>query len=379
MDGVERGTATQPHLPLAWYHYDAVLAAEQRWLFDAGPRYAGHALMVPRDGDYVSLAARRHAQLLVRDGGQISLMSNVCRHRQALIVEGSGHGKALMCPFHRWTYRLDGTLASAPHFPVNPCLHLRRQPLTLWNGLLFEGARSGGSRHAGAHGEAARDVSVDLAGFALPPEMDFAGYAYSRTVVDEVNMNWKTFMEVYLDLYHVGPLHPGLGKFVTCDDLQWQFGERYSLQSVAYRPSKTRSAVYARWQARVDAIYGRAGPQRGAMWFAYYPNVMVEWYPLMLIVSVVYPRSPTQTTNVIEFFHPQSLLAHDPSLADDVQAAYLETAREDAVFGERIDRGRAALRAEGRFDRGPFQSPMEDGLPHFFNYLRNELRGRLPG
>ena len=48
----------------------------------------------------------------------------------------------------------------------------------------------------------------------------------------ECDYNWKTFIEVYLEDYHVGPFHPGLGSFVTCDDLRWEFGEHYSVQTV---------------------------------------------------------------------------------------------------------------------------------------------------
>jgi hypothetical protein len=63
-------------------------------------------------------------------------------------------------------------------------------------------------------------------------DLDFTGYKLDHVEMHECNYNWKTFIEVYLEDYHVVPYHPGLGNFVTCDDLTWQFGDWYSVQKV---------------------------------------------------------------------------------------------------------------------------------------------------
>ncbi len=64
------------------------------------------------------------------------------------------------------------------------------------------------------------------------PEFDFSDYVLDHIEVHQCNYNWKTFIEVYLEDYHVGPFHPGLGRFVTCEDLSWEFGDWHSLQRV---------------------------------------------------------------------------------------------------------------------------------------------------
>jgi phenylpropionate dioxygenase-like ring-hydroxylating dioxygenase large terminal subunit len=204
-------------LPPSWYSDEALFALEKQLLFDAGPRYAGHELMVPQVGDYRTLAWLDHAQMLVRKESGVELMSNICRHRQAIMMQGFGNTKNVVCPLHRWTYNLDGELIGAPHFAQKPCLHLSRQTLTPWQGLLFAGER---------------DVAADLAGMKLAADLDFSGYQLHRVELHECHYNWKTFIEVYLEDYHVAPFHPGLGRFVTCDDLTWQFGEQYSVQRV---------------------------------------------------------------------------------------------------------------------------------------------------
>ena len=110
------------------------------------------------------------------------------------MLEGSGSAANIVCPIHRWTYDNRGTLLGAPHFAQKPCLSLKRDPLENWQGLLFEGPRS---------------ARADLAGMQLAGALDFEGYKLDRVEIHECNYNWKTFIEVYLEDYHVAPFHPG--------------------------------------------------------------------------------------------------------------------------------------------------------------------------
>src|SRR5438445_776081 len=115
---------------------------ENRLLFDAGANYVGHSLMVPNVGDYHTLPWTDHARMLVHNDAGIDLLSNVCRHRQAIMLEGRGNAQHIVCPLHRWTYDLKGELLGAPHFAESPCVKLRSTPLTEWQGLLFAGPRN---------------------------------------------------------------------------------------------------------------------------------------------------------------------------------------------------------------------------------------------
>ena len=130
---------TSTQLPVQWYFDPHIHAIEKRLLFDNGPGYVGHELMVPNAGDYHALAWLDNAQVLVRNANDVGLISNICRHRQAIILKDRGNTQNIICPLHRWTYGLDGKLLGAPHFKDNPCLDLARTPLTNWNGLLFAG------------------------------------------------------------------------------------------------------------------------------------------------------------------------------------------------------------------------------------------------
>ncbi|MEP6702044.1 MAG: aromatic ring-hydroxylating dioxygenase subunit alpha [Betaproteobacteria bacterium] len=350
-----------PQLPVRAYLDPAIFAVEMRTLLAQGPGYVGHELMVPDPGDYHVLTWRSDAQALVRAGvgkDGIALMSNVCRHRQAIMLRGRGNTPNIVCPLHRWTYDTKGALIGAPHFPETPCLHLKQTPLQAWNGMLFAGPRN---------------IAADVAGLDLDA-FDFSGYVYNRTRIHELSYNWKTFIEVYLEDYHVGPFHPGLGNFVSCDDLKWQFGQRCNVQTVGVADELARpgSKAYERWHNAVRRYYGERKPPHGAIWLTLYPNIMIEWYPHVLIVSTLIPRGPQHTTNVVEFYYPEDIAWFEPEFVEAEQAAYAETAKEDDEIASRMDAGRKALLEQGRNEIGPYQSPLEDGMRHFHEFLRHE-------
>ena len=347
-------------LPVSWYCDLSVYDAEQRLLFPRAPGYVGHELMVPNLGDYHSLAWRDHAQVLVRNHNGVELLSNICRHRQAIMLRGRGNARNIVCPIHRWTYDLKGELLGAPHFAEKPCLNLGRSPLQRWNGLLFDGGR---------------DVATDLAQLDVLRDFDFSNHVLDRIEIHECNYNWKTFLEVYLEDYHVAPFHPGLGHFVTCEDLKWEFGNWHSVQTVGINNglAKPGTRTYERWHKAVLEYYHGKAPRHGAIWMVYYPNVMVEWYPHVLVVSTLIPRGVNKTTNVVEFYYPEDIALFEREFVESEQAAYMETAIEDDDIAERMDAGRAALYKAGRSEEGPYQSPMEDGMQHFHEFLRREL------
>ena len=140
---------------------------------------------------------------------------------------------------------------------------------------------------------------------------------------------------------------------------------------------KAGTPVYAKWHEAVRKYRNGEVPKYGAVWMLYYPNVMIEWYPHVLVVSTLIPRSPEVTTNVVEFYYPEEIFHFEREFVEAERAAYLETAHEDDVIAQRMDRGRRALMARGENEVGPYQSPMEDGMMHFHEHIRASLAGRI--
>ena len=367
-------------LPVSSYFDDALFQREVATIFQRGPRYVGHTLAVPELGDYYALPQEGEGRVLTRTPRGVELVSNVCRHRQAVMLKGRGSlnttqpgsaGGNIVCPLHRWTYSggngsPTGTLLGAPHFAQDPCLNLNQYPLQEWNGLLFEGTD--------------RDVKADLANLGPIADLDFSGHVLDHVELHQCDYNWKTFIEVYLEDYHVGPFHPGLGGFVTCDDLQWEFKDSYSVQTVglAQRLGAAGSPAYQRWQDALKQYNQGAAPKHGAIWLTYYPHVMVEWYPHVLTVSTLHPIAPNKTLNMVEFYYPEEIAAFERDFVEAQQAAYMETCVEDDEIALRMDAGRKALLQRGDNEVGPYQSPMEDGMQHFHEWYRRAMDGTTP-
>jgi choline monooxygenase len=357
-------------LPVSSYFDEALYSRELAAIFQCGPRYLGHELSVPEIGDYLALPQEDEGRALLRTPRGIELISNVCRHRQAVMLRGKGSVAAssagagnIVCPLHRWTYSGGagapaGTLLGAPHFATDPCLNLNRYGLRHWNGLVFE--------------DNGFDLAEHLGGLGPLKDFDFSGYVRDKVVLHEVDYNWKTFIEVYLEDYHVGPFHPGLGNFVACDDLRWEFGKEYSVQSVGVAATfdKSGSDAYRQWKEVLLRYQGGTPPAKGAVWLTLFPNIMLEWYPNVLVVSTLFPQGPQKTLNMVEFFYPEEIAAFEREFVEAQQAAYMETCIEDDEIAERMDAGRRALMKRGDNEVGPYQSPMEDGMQHFHEWYR---------
>ncbi|MBM3395058.1 MAG: Rieske 2Fe-2S domain-containing protein [Betaproteobacteria bacterium] len=357
-------TRTPVPLPISWYFDPAIASLEQKLIFDTGPRYVGHELMVPQVGDYHVLDWLPGAPALIRRQEGVQLTRNVCRHRQAKLLTGRGHVDHIVCPVHQWTYDLSGTLLGAPLFSSNPCLNLPTTALKSHHGMLFAGER---------------DPAKDLHGMQLMTEYDFSDHVLERVEICEYAYNWKAFMEIYLELYHVEAVHPGLRRFVDPGHWRWEFGKRWSSQElgVYQRLTQKETPVYARY---IDALLKyRDGepPKFGTLWSVYYPNICMEWYPHCLVMSTVLPRGTERCVNVVEFYYPEDVALFERELVECHQAAYFESAAQDQAICEHLHNGRRMLYETGEEQSGPYQTPTEDGMIHFHEFLRDHLTAEL--
>ncbi len=367
--------ASQAQLPVSAYFDPELFKQEQEKIFRHAPIYVGNERMVPNVGDYRTLLHENGGRVLVRTQEGVQLLSNVCRHRQAVMLGGkagdvtgqcNSHGNLtavggnIVCPLHRWTYDPNGRLIGAPHFDGNPHLDLQRYPLQNYRGMLFEGPH---------------DVKADLDKLYRRPEFNVDDYVLGHVEVHQCNYNWKTFIEVYLEDYHVAPFHPGLGQFVTCDDLSWEFDANFSVQRVGVFKALAQpgSPVYRRWHDVLLRYRNGAAPDFGAIWVTYFPTMMIEIYPHVLVLSTLYPKGPQETVNIVEFYYPEEIVEFEPEFMEAQRAAYMETAVEDDEIAERMDAGRRALLARGVNEVGPYQSPMEDGMLHFHEWYRRVM------
>ncbi len=349
-------------LPLPWYFDQDYLELERRRLFAEGPRFAGAASLVAESGNYVALGGQNAGQLLVRHNGRPQLVSNVCRHRQAQMLSGTGRAKHIVCPVHNWAYDLDGRQIAAPHFDANPCLDLERTELVDWNGLLFAGPR---------------DVRHELAPLASWTELTAENYVLERVDEEEHDLNWKVFLEIYLEDYHIGAVHPGFRAFVDTDDirraLQALGGERFFCEQVNVRwppPAVAGSPLFAEYQRiLLDMLAGRR-PPFAAIWLCLFSGQLVEWYPFSVVVTTYQPLSPMRTRLRSEYYFDRQIAETRRDYVETGLAVLDEVTAEDHGAAELLQQGRQALWARGDDLQGPYQLPMEQGLKRFHDCLR---------
>jgi choline monooxygenase len=354
-------TDTAVGLPNSWYFDPDIFEIERQRLFGTGPKYAGHVSLVRQDGDFAVLGGQQAGKLLVRHEGRMQLLSNVCRHRQAELLSGCGHVKNIVCPIHNWAYDLAGRQIAAPHFAENPCLDLERTELAEWNGLLFSGPR---------------DVRRELPPLAGWTERSTANYVLERVDEEEHDLNWKVFLDVYLEDYHISVVHPGFRALVDSADLRAAVnsvnGERFHCEQVNVRwpLPPAGSPLFGEYQkVLMDVLAGRR-PPFAAIWLCLFPGQLVEWYPFCVVATTYTPLSPTRTRLRSEYYFDPEIAAMRRDYVEIGLAMLDEVTSEDHQAAVALQNGRRALYDRGDNQQGPYQLPMEQGLKRFHDCLR---------
>lgn len=370
-------------LPLAYY-YDRQFTRLRHALYSARPSYAGSSAMVPERGDFRVLEGWHDGYTLLNDPdtGTARLLSNICRHKQALLIDPSLPGRSrtgnvhafprrrFICPMHKWGYEADGRHCAAPHFPKETRVDLPVKPLVSWNGLFFTGAPKRTERLVSSLETVGHSGRFDARLFDLA-QYDFVAletYRYANSA--------ELMVEVYLDLNH-DPYHQRTFiQMVDWNRMEWEFGDAYSVQVIPWkaRAGAGISEKYRRLR-ELTAAYYTGDPAHGALWMTIYPNVMVEWYPMMLVVSTVYPDGEdlARSVNHVEYYIRKEWSARRDEIFPVQRAAYDETAGEDEEICESIERGRLAEWRLGEEWIGPTHPHRELGIARFHAYIAREL------
>jgi phenylpropionate dioxygenase-like ring-hydroxylating dioxygenase large terminal subunit len=313
--------------------------------------YCGHNQFVPRHLDYHVLENTDNRWTLINRNDDFFIQSNVCLHRQAEICSGKGRGKMMMCRAHCWTYDENGVIKGTPHFEEKIEGHLERRSLLNWEGVLFAG----------------EDFKLDLKMAGVDHLIDFSKYKFHETTKTIYSFNWKTFAEVYLENLHIYAMHPGLRKFVDPQMLEWQFGERWSLQKIGVRPNLEGNDSIPYTDMIQSLKENGITPEFGAVWIYIYPNIMIEWYPKTIAISTIYSPDPETTINYVDLFFEEGTTDEFKEIFSRV---YEETALEDEDACNIIHRGRKALWLSGENQIGPIQPKLEAGVKHFWDWYK---------
>jgi phenylpropionate dioxygenase-like ring-hydroxylating dioxygenase large terminal subunit len=325
-------------LPWGWYADPAVARLEQERIFRRAWQYAGHAGELPRLGSYAVSRAGDVPLLLTRDREDVlRAFVNVCRHRGAVVADEPAERETVQCPYHAWTYGLDGELRAAPRAdrePDFPRGELGLVPVRLdsWGPLLFVNPDPD-----------ARPLTETLAGLpALVAEagVDVDALAFHHRGVSGAEANWKVVCENYLECYHCAVAHPGFSAVIDVSP------DAYELEQTAESFSTQRGPVR---EGSTSALATATGADVGRSQFHFlWPNVTINVAPgpPNLSIGPVLPDGPERTSRWLDYFFAPGT---DPEWVREFLAWDDQVGREDTALVERVQRGvRAGAIGEGR-------------------------------
>jgi phenylpropionate dioxygenase-like ring-hydroxylating dioxygenase large terminal subunit len=278
----------------AWCYDDPdFFRAEIERVFAPSWQVVCHESDIPNVGDWHSLQFLGESVIVVRGQDDvIRAFANVCKHRGSRLVDGDrGCAKKLICPYHAWTYELDGRLSGVPQKSDYPGLDTSRHglaPITIerWRGFLFVRLEDGGP---------------SVAEMMAPYEAQVEPYrfeelrALGRVTLRPRAVNWKNVADNYSDGLHIPVAHPGLTRL---------FGRSYGVEAEPHvdrmwgdmveRPSANLSErLYQKLLPRVPHLAEES--QRRWLYFKLWPNVAFDIYPDQVDFMQFIPVSPTET------------------------------------------------------------------------------------
>ena len=347
-------------IPAAWYVDPRVLDLEQRSVFRRSWQVAGRLDDLRAPGDYVTCELPGGEPIVVVRGADHALRAfyNVCRHHAASVVTGDrGTAPQFRCPYHGWTYALDGALKGAPDF-AEVCDFDRSAhglvPIAcaIAEKWVFVRPECDGATLDAFLGSDLR-THLGARGFDRWRWMERRHYT--------LDCNWKVFVDNYLDGgYHVPHVHRGLDSVLSAREYTIETGERFCLQ---WSPLVSEGA-----DARTGAV--RQGDRAFYYWI--YPNFMINCYGRAMDTNLVIPRGVDKTEVIFDFYFTD---VSEASRADNLTsiAVSQEIQDEDVAICVSVQRG---LRSRA-YDTGRLSVRREAGEHLFHRLLHGDLAAGL--
>ncbi len=287
-----------------------IFAQEREKIFSSRWILAGHQSQIPQAGDYFLTELASEDLVIVRDKrGAIHAFYNVCRHRGARLCEDQiAHTAAIQCPYHAWTYALDGRLIGAPHMDETPGFNkadysLHPAPLAVWEGFIFLNLADSSTRHGG---QAARGDYRSLEQWFAPVTGKFTRWNMpalrsAKRIEYEVRANWKLIFQNYSECYHCLGVHPELSKISPYDSAENDLTEGPFLGGFM-RINKNKSLTMTGNACALPV--GDFGDEefRFVFYYSIFPNMLLSLHPDYVMVHQLQPQSPQRTLVFCDWF-----------------------------------------------------------------------------
>lgn len=274
-------------MPTSVYTSEDFVEAELKHVFGKDWYCVGRADALSKTGDYVTAELAGQPIVVLRDAGhQLLAMSNVCLHRMSTLLQGRGNAKTIVCPYHAWTYNLDGNLRGAPAMSQNDAFckdHYRLPQVRCeeWLGWVFV-----------CLDPDAEPVAVQLAEVAdMIAAYDMTNYSESFYEEHVWDTNWKVLAENFMESYHLPVCHAGtIGGLSKLEDMVCPPGRPAFNYHTILKDESLRIAMAH--PTKNDRLKGEE--RRTTYLLALYPSLMITLTPGYFWYISLHPKGPGQ-------------------------------------------------------------------------------------
>jgi glycine betaine catabolism A len=299
----ETFTPNAKTLPQRYFVSSEIFAREQEKIFSKQWVLVGHQSEIPKAGDYFVAEVASESLIIVRDkGGEVHGFYNVCRHRGTRLCEDrNGHLSAIQCPYHAWTYGLDGRLIGAPHMDDVPGFDkadysLHAANLGFWEGFIFVNLE---------------DAPAPLEKWCAPLAGKFLHWNLpklcpAKRIEYSVGANWKLIFENYSECYHCPGVHPALSKLTPYDSAENDLATGPFLGGFM-KIMKGKSLTLSGNACALPVGDINAEDFHRVFYYSIFPNMLLSLHPDYVMVHQLRPQSPERTLILCDwFFHPEA-------------------------------------------------------------------------
>jgi phenylpropionate dioxygenase-like ring-hydroxylating dioxygenase large terminal subunit len=355
-EGLEQGLT----LPASWYSDPEVLRLEQERIFRRTWQYAGVLEQASEPGAFFTCRLGDVPVVVVRDGsGELRAFVNVCRHRGHEVAQGCGKRETLQCPYHAWTYGLEGSLRAAPRSDREPGFDLgdwslRPVLVDTWGPLVFVNP----DLEAAPLRKTLGDLPEDMVRRGLDPST-FVYRGRSREWV--VDANWKIVVENFLECYHCPVAHKSFSRLIDVDP------DAYQLTTARW--SSSQYAPVHSGNGR-DLPYEPDGDFQATQFHFVFPNWTLNTLPgpPHVRVLVFQPLGSERTSTFVDGFWPPDV---PDDVIEEITAFGAVVGQEDKDLVESVHRG---LRS-GAVEQGRLLLGSEHLIQHFQLLVHEALTG----
>jgi choline monooxygenase len=343
-------------LPSSFYAETGIFAEEKEQIFRRTWQVVGHRDQLANPGDYFTSELLGEPLLLVRgNNGALRGFYNVCRHRAGPPAEGCGCRKLFRCGYHGWTYDLEGQLISAPEFenvqdfdPTSFTLAPVRAEE--WFNFIFVNFDPHAAPLTETLGELPRQAE----------RFNFTGMKLFERRTYDMKCNWKTYVDNYLEGYHLPSVHPGLNRELDYNAYTVEPYPRHVRQFSPIRGAQPGDLSPRRYQETSENLT--------TDYFWIFPNWMLNCYPDNISLNIVLPMDAERSLAIFEWYLPEKDFGSAAAKASVEFSDQIQI--EDVAICEIVQKN---LRSRS-YERGRYSVKQEKGV-HAFHRMYAEAMG----